>query len=140
MRGALCVAALIFIACGGSDSSMQTEVGEAASFIDVQLALNGAGCTESGCHGNDSKGSLNLAEDAWNALVNVPAHTCKDGRNLVVPGKPNSSYLLNKLRGTELCSGERMPKGCGKDGSDQCLSGERLEILESWIRGGAKME
>jgi hypothetical protein len=140
MKRACFIASLVVASCGGSSAKVQTDATPAASFIDVQLVLNGAGCTESGCHGNDKKGGLNLADDAWTALVNVPAHSCKDGRKLVVPGKPNSSYLLNKLRGTELCNGERMPKGCGQGGADQCLSDERLATLESWIRGGATME
>ncbi len=113
----------------------------AATFIDVQLVLNGAGCTESGCHGSDNKGGLDLVASPWDALVNTKAEGCiSSDRKRVVPGDPGKSYLLNKVRGTNLCGGTRMPKGCGTGGGPKCLTNEDIATLESWIRGGAGME
>jgi len=143
----LCVAILVVAACGGGSDSSQSDAGidqnggaPLVAFIDVRIAFFGAGCTEGGCHNGDSKGGLNLVDNTWSALVNVPAATCKDGRKLVVPGKPSESYLLNKVRGTRLCSGDRMPLGCGEPNGGVCFSDERLATLEGWIRSGAPME
>ena len=139
------IVTLVALGCGGSTSSQsdgvdQKDGGPLVQFIDVQIAFVGAGCAEGGCHNSDRKGGLNLGDDMWSALVNVPASTCKDGRKLVVPGKPSESYLVNKLRGTGLCSGDRMPLGCGEPDGDLCFSEERLATLEGWIRSGAPKE
>lgn len=137
---------MVVCACGGGSDGSGSDVPEkdddapTAEFIDVRIAFFGAGCTEGGCHNGDSKGGLNLRDDMWSALVNVPAATCKDGRKLVVPGKPSESYIVNKVRGTRLCSGDRMPLGCGEPNGDACFSEERLAALEGWIRSGAPME
>lgn len=145
MSRLLCLVTLVAFGCGGAASSQSDNVDHnggtpPVAFIDVRIAFFGAGCTEGGCHNDDSKGGLNLRDDMWSALVNVPASTCKDGRKLVVPGKPSESYLLNKVRGTRLCSGDRMPLGCGEPNGDVCFSEERLATLEGWIRSGAPME
>jgi hypothetical protein len=128
------------LGCASGDPST-VDAGPAATFIDVQLVLNGAGCTESGCHGSDMKGGLDLVSSPWEALVDAKVAGCADtGRKRVVRGDPQKSYLLNKVRGTGLCSGTRMPKGCGTNGGPKCLTNEDIAILESWIRGGAGMD
>lgn len=146
MRRILWGFTLIAFGCGGENPSRGGDDADAkasaplAAFIDVRIAFFGAGCTEGGCHNGDSKGGLNLADDMWSALVNVPASTCMDGRKLVVPGKPSESYILNKVRGTRLCGGDRMPVGCGEPNGGVCFSEERLATLEGWIRNGAPAE
>lgn len=141
------VACLFAVACGGGSLSNDDKAiddpdasAPLTEFIDVRIAFFGAGCTEGGCHNGDAKGGLNLVDDMWSAIVNVPASTCKDGRKLVVPGKPSESYLVNKVRGTRLCSGDRMPVGCGEPNGGVCFSEERLATLEGWIRNGAPKE
>jgi len=130
------------LGCGGeSTQSTRADAGPPATFIDVQLVLNGAGCTESGCHGADQKGGLDLVSAPWDALVNAKAENCTGAeRKRVVPGNPGKSYLLNKVRGTGLCSGSRMPRGCGNGTGPKCLSDEDIVVLESWIAASAALE
>jgi hypothetical protein len=53
---------------------------------------------------------------------------------LVVPGAPNSSYVLAKVTGSQVASGgkgERMPLG-------SALPAEDIETIRAWITAGAK--
>lgn len=63
--------------------------------------------------------------------MNVGAEQCTN-KLLVAPGSPSNSYLVNKLTGTDMCSGSRMPKG----GSS--LSNGDIESVRVWIGSGAK--
>jgi hypothetical protein len=54
----------------------------------------------SGC-----SGELCHAPPSYAATVNVPAFECCDHRLLIDPGNPGASYLLQKIRGVELCGG-----------------------------------
>lgn len=73
------------------------------------------------CHGatEDLKGKLDLR------LVKFMAAGGESGA-AIVPGKPEESYLLDRVR-----SGE-MPPGEGS------LSAREVEVLEAWISAGAK--
>ena len=76
---------------------------------------------------------MSLTSDrAFDALVGVTTAQCDDGRLRVNPGNAASSYLLDKLRGVDLCKGTRMPK------AGQGLLDEELETIGAWIcRNGA---
>jgi hypothetical protein len=67
---------------------------------------------------------------AFENLVGVSAHDCS-GRDLVVPGSPDQSYLIEKVMGGALCAGERMPAG------DDPLPDSSLETIVQWICAGA---
>jgi len=69
--------------------------------------------------------------DPYAAVVGVRGAECCDGRKLVAPGDPANSYVVQKLRGIDLCAGQQMPLG----GS---ISDADLAILEQWICEGAK--
>jgi hypothetical protein len=104
----------------------------AVSFsADVQ-PIFAASCASSGCHkGTTGISNLDLsAGNAYDALVGAPAGQCDDGRHLVLPGKPSDSYLVDKLLGTDLCSGTQMPKSGG-------LSTAELATIVAWVCGGA---
>lgn len=60
----------------------------------------GLGCNGEQCH----------AVPTWKGLVSQPSHECCD-RLLVAPGDPAHSYLVDKITGVHLCSGDRMPYG-----------------------------
>jgi hypothetical protein len=85
-------------------------------------------CT-TGCHsGNRPAAGLSLVSGAsYGALVNV-ASSCTT--SLVKPGAPASSYLMNKLNGTKMCSGSQMPKSGGLAAAD-------LSLINTWICEGA---
>jgi hypothetical protein len=74
---------------------------------------------------------LNLSAGmAYADLVGVAASECSDGRQRVLKGDAVKSYLIQKLTGTNMCSGTPMPK----TGS---LSGSQVALIGSWICAGA---
>jgi mono/diheme cytochrome c family protein len=81
-----------------------------------------AGC--SGCH-NDSTPAADLSLSADQAYDSLMA-----GPGLVVPGDPESSYLVQKMRGDEGITGDPMPPTAG-------ATAEQISTIESWIADGA---
>ena len=105
-----------------------------ASFETVSTILEQQ-CAGGGCHsGARPREGLSLERaDAWSELVNAPTSQCNDGRVLVSPGSPDRSYLMDKILGTNLCSGSRMPKaGMGLPSAD-------IDAISAWICAGANM-
>jgi hypothetical protein len=87
-----------------------------------------------GCHsGSSSPQGLNLETQAtaFANLVGVSATECSPTRLRVAAGNPAASYLINKLTGTNLCSGQRMPRG------GPFLSDATIEVVRTWITDGA---
>ena len=88
----------------------------------------------SGCHtnvGRTPSGGLNLVGDqAYEQLVNVVSPR-KTGAIRVVPGDPNSSYLVQKIEGASGIIGVRMPL------NGPYLSDGQVRIIRRWIETGA---
>ena len=85
------------------------------------------------CHTNQGRNpsqGLNLFSDPYNALVNVPSRE-RQGATLVIPGDPESSYLVRKLEGRDI-NLARMPQ----NGPPYLTSGQIL-IIRRWIELGA---
>lgn len=97
---------------------------------DVQPILT-ANCAATACHGfpMPQEGMDLRAGRAYNNLVNVQSNQCGN-RLRVAPGAPASSYLIDKLEGTNLCFGTKMPKV----GS---LTAIEIETIRAWISQGA---
>jgi hypothetical protein len=53
-------------------------------------------------------------ENANKSPLRVAAAECVDGQQLVEAGHPNTSCLVQKIRGVDRCAGVRMPKGRGR--------------------------
>jgi hypothetical protein len=87
-------------------------------------------CSGEYCHGN----TINSPERAYRFLVDQPSAEC-EGRSLVVPGRPDASYLMEKVGGQEVCAGERMPRGAGNS-----LSPKQIQLMRDWIHGGARFD
>ena len=91
------------------------------------------------CHSlppnDNSNGKLSTGMDqaaAHAALVGVmSASSMCGGKPLVVPGSPETSLFFQKITGTPPC-GAHMPLG----GSS--LTAAQVEMIHSWIAGGAK--
>ena len=106
--------------------------GPAVSFAGQVQPVFTASCASAGCHtGNRPAASLSLASGAaFAALVNVPSSSC-GSRLRVKPAAVSASYLVDKLLGTNLCSGTQMPKaGSG-------LPAAQLSAITGWICQGA---
>ena len=131
---------LALAACGGNDRA-PSDSGPPADAVQIACPstgpvsfqtnitpLIGHCSTGDGCHG-----ALvgRLLTWPYQALVNVVAADCPDKRVIVKPGDPSSSYLVEKLLGAGMCSGERMPlKGTP-------LSDAYMATIEAWICQGA---
>lgn len=124
-------------ACGAGQSCVGGECacdgGASVSFVTDVAPLLESGCAERGCHGGAMpKEGLDLRGMAsFEDLVGVFASQCDDGRLLVEPGAPERSYLMQKLLGTDMCSGSLMPKG------SMPFTASELATISSWICSGA---
>jgi hypothetical protein len=95
------------------------------SYLDDVVPVFGKNCSGEVCHSGSWGGS-----GAYQGLVDVAARECCDGRKLVRPGDPTGSYVIQKLRGIDLCDGGRMPLGRTIDERD-------VATIEDWICEGA---
>ncbi len=87
------------------------------------------------CHsatGRSPSGGLNLDHAAaYASLVNVPSQR-KAGAIRVIPGDPDSSYLVHKVEGLPDIVGRRMPFN-----GPPYLTDGQITILKRWIAIGA---
>lgn len=92
-------------------------------------------CALGGCHAPPQiQIGLDLrAGFAYDSLVGVASSQCGD-RSLVEPGDPGESYLLDKLRGVDLCDGDAMPLNATS------LSKSEITAISTWICQGAANE
>ena len=88
-------------------------------------------CGVTGCHGGaNAVDDLNLAEDAFADLVNVPSAEVA-GAIRVVPGDPDNSLLFQVLNGA-VAPVEQMPQG-----TPGGLPDDDIERIRLWIKDGA---
>lgn len=95
------------------------------------------------CHsGPEASAGLRLdARHAYEALLEHKSTQATKMR-LVAPGEPKLSYLLHKMRGTQLDvggHGDRMPLD-GSWGPQGSLSDTELKRVTTWIKNGAPAE
>lgn len=128
--------ALVAGACGGSDgnpASPSPQPGTSTpTFSTISSQILVPRCT--GCHGGGAPSAgLNLeANAAYAALVNV-ASSQKSGAVRVIPGNPDGSYLVQKLRGDAGIVGLRMPRN-----GPPYLSDDQVNLIRQWIQAGAR--
>ena len=131
--------------CGGCD--MPCEVGlecvdgscscgaEPISFSGQIAPLLDGRCTNQGCHRNPQQsaaaGLVLKANVAHASLVGVASSQCDPPRPLVDPGERGNSYLLDKLRGVNLCDGMQMPL------NGTPLTPAEVQMIADWICQGA---
>ena len=119
--------------CATDDSPTASPVGATILFgADIQPIFDGpAGCTNIGCHGNFFLGGLDLrANTSYASLVSVLSSQASI--ILVVPGKADSSFLVQKLEGTQGAGeGVQMPFGTLP------LDVADIQTIRKWIDEGA---
>ena len=135
--GALAAAALP--ACGNDTGDAAQATGE-ASLSAIRTNLFEGSCALGSCHAPPTVAAkLNLKDDGLCHLLRNKSCLFGD-KMLVVPGKPEASFLLDKLRGTNLTgapdercgtTNQRMPLGLPR------LSAGQIAQVENWIRDGA---
>ncbi len=132
--------AVVLSACG-SDGGSTPKCNADSTFAVVQSIFDARGCTNATCHGQPAAGAggtLDLRPDhAYENLINIPGTSGDLVR--VFPGEQELSILYLKLAaktlGSDLAasgiSGSPMPS------SADALTGDEIELLRRWIRGGA---
>jgi len=146
MRRSVALICLVFVtgiaACGGDGDggAANLECAEVdGTFALVQEVFDRRGCTASTCHGSaEGAGGLDLRrESAYESLVNVDSSSGDLPR--VFPADEELSVLYLKVAaktlGTDLASlgisGSAMPSNADE------LTGDEVELIRAWIRGGA---
>ena len=99
------------------------------SFASIQKRVFEKNCTFSGCHGTDDPqaGLVLTGDRVYESLVDKVASTSTAqfaGKKLVVPGAPETSFLLDKLEGT-LGPGDGVPMPKDR----KALSAETIETI-----------
>jgi hypothetical protein len=124
-------------ASAGSAGSSTPAVSFSAIYAMIFPMSTNARCNA--CHGmpaNDiTNGNLHMGMDqatAYSALMGTTSTSSMCGaKAYVVPGQPDLSLLFQKLSPTPPC-GSRMPLG------GSAFSAAQLDMIRSWIAGGAK--
>jgi len=108
--------------------------GAPATLTRVESEVFKKSCLFSGCHsGSASAEGLNLDSPTYAKLVNVKAKGAMvTNLTLVVPGKPDDSYLYQKLTQTTPAMGTLMPQ------TGEMLDAPRLQLVKDWIAAGAE--
>jgi len=133
---------LLLLACGlvgpetgdGDSSETAEPLDTGALGHDAVVApLWQASCVDAGCHDGTGSVPLDLLNlDPYEQLVSRAALEAPL-MDLVEPGHPERSYLVHKLRGTQLEAGgmgQPMPL-------ESPLASDELALIEGWIRQGA---
>lgn len=121
----------------GGTATADFEVSITISFGgDVQPIFT-TNCALSGCHAGSSPQEGQNLEDgqAYSNIVNVPSN--QSALDRIEPGRPDDSYLVHKIQGTQGTvggSGDRMPQGCS---GDACLSQAEIDLIRLWVSEGA---
>jgi len=141
---------VVAISCSGDGEGL-TKTGDlpaglSASRLDQIQQIFSTYCIR--CHvpggigyeqtGGDDDDGLNLTfEASYAALVNRPTFQkpSETPRWRVLPGEPDSSYLLDKIRVDPPKSGSRMPLN-----GPPFLSQADIELIQRWIEDGAPSE
>jgi hypothetical protein len=111
-----------------------------ATWVYISSAIVAPSCATARCHslGSAAKGlQLDTVEGGYFLLVGspppqnhippLPPSTPPTGSHHVVPGRPEASLLMRRLRGE---GARRMPP-------DEPLPDEDIALVERWIREGA---
>ncbi len=112
----------------------------AVSFPTIQNRIFEKSRAFSGCHGvaNPQAGLVLVGPGAYDTLVDQPATTAAAafaGKKRVVPGAPETSFLLDKVMG------RLGPNEGGPMPLDRApLSAARIEAIRKWILAGAPRE
>lgn len=99
----------------------------APKFSEIQNEIFNKSCALSGCHVSGAV-SPDLSGNSHSRIVSKSSST---GMNFIEPDKPNDSYLLLKIIGTNI-NGSRMPLNSSP------LSQEQVGAITEWINNGAQ--
>ena len=103
---------------------------------NVQPIYNRSCAVAAGCHASSGPAQgLDLsAGKSYGQSVNVKS-TEQPKLKRIDPGKPDSSYIVQKIEGTPGISGVLMPQGCPGTplNGAQCLSADDISCIRQWV-------
>src|SRR4249920_559906 len=127
---------ILFAGCGGSTDPQPVLP---SKFSDIQQQTFNKTCSIGGCHDATAQKSLLCltGDSCYIQLMNHQIQAFQGARKftkLVVPGKPDSSFLLYKLTITQTSVeyGTPMPQGYPS------LPQNQINAIRTWIADGAK--
>lgn len=132
---------------GGTDGGNLQSLGLQANWSSIQSNLIPSCTLGNPCHasanGNTPTGHVTLnATVAYDNLVGQPS-TEIPSLNLVEPGHPELSYIVNKLDGTQkgVCTQNGQPTfvcGLQMPNGGPYLSPSDIDAIKTWITNGAQ--
>jgi hypothetical protein len=126
------LAVLVLVSCGGPADPPGPAV--EPRLAEIEALIFRPSCTFSSCHGDVTpRENLSLVAPTFSQLVGHEA-TQAPGKMRVVPGRPQDSYLIEKLTSPRPTSGARMPMGQAP------LPATSIEAIRRWIEMGALEE
>ena len=136
MRSWACLFFVLGLAGCGGDGVIVEEPAPppptAPTLTQLQDEIFTPRCAFVGCHGPfPNLGLLLLRGQSYGSLVNVTSAELAPMKR-VLPGQPDSSYIVLKLQGDPRIVGERMPYG------GPYLSPAEIQKVRAWIAAGAK--
>jgi hypothetical protein len=101
-----------------------------ATFQNVQTKVLNLSCNNfQGCHrGASPAGQLSLESPAYDKLFKMAV--ADPSKTIVVAGKPEDSYIIDKMRNRNVNGAFMPPTGM--------IEEDRIELVERWIAAGAK--
>lgn len=97
------------------------------TFSNVQVILEN-NCSGAGCHIGERTNGVRL--DSYNNVINSVG--TEYGREIVVPGEPDNSPIIDKISSNNPENGVRMPEG------GPPLSDDQINLIRDWIAEGAQ--
>ncbi|MBI3194855.1 MAG: hypothetical protein HYZ34_10380 [Ignavibacteriae bacterium] len=126
---------IVVLSCKDSEETTTPQVPILPKLSNIQTEIFDKSCGMSSCHGGNA-GGLNLQNgNSYSQLLNVLSNN--DGAHSppfmrVLPGKPDSSFLIIKLTNpTPSQQGSLMPQVGG------ALPQEKINVIRQWISNGA---
>ena len=139
VAGALC-AALVVGACGSNAAPADAPAG-AATLAAIRAEIFNGTCALGSCHASPTLAAkLDLLDNGVCHLLVSHTSCLFPTKFLVLPGKPEASFLLDKLRGMALdgtpdpscaTTNQQMPFGLPP------LPDSKISQIEAWIKEGA---
>ena len=150
---------LVFAGCGGGgggdddggiDAPPSAACQEATTYQElatIETKIFKPSCVFSGCHNGAAtpQGMMDIRETkAFTHLVNVDSKVSTDNRKVVVPGDPESSYMMIMIG--EIAPGDATPPGSPPpttigfmpQNAGSLLCNEKREAIKRWITAGAQ--
>lgn len=136
----LALLALVLAACGSDASKVDAGAGE-PTLAAIRAEVFGKTCALADCHAPPTPAAhLNLRDDGLCRLLVGHTSCLFANRQLIVPGKPELSFLMDKLRGRSLTADQ--DRACADTNMQMPyaavpLGEDKLVQVETWIRNGA---